>query len=105
MRSDDGLGDAQTEPRSAFFVSAGFVHSVEKVWRLCNSLPVLEKGRIAERGPFDKVALSPRTALAWALVKQLQTRSISLMSDKLAGHSDDRCQPMAQNPLTLDRLR
>jgi ABC-type Fe3+/spermidine/putrescine transport system ATPase subunit len=47
-------------------------HDPVEVHSLCNSLAILEDGRIADRGTLDKIATSPQSALARAFVQALR---------------------------------
>jgi ABC-type Fe3+/spermidine/putrescine transport system ATPase subunit len=49
-------------------------HDPLEVRELCDSLAVLQGGRIAEQGPLDDIARRPQTALAKALIQQLADR-------------------------------
>jgi len=49
-------------------------HDPLEVRELCNSLAVLEDGRIADRGSFDEVAANANSSLAQAFIKQLSER-------------------------------
>jgi ABC-type sulfate/molybdate transport systems ATPase subunit len=46
-------------------------HDAQEVRQACDSLAVLQSGRIAEQGPLGDVAAAPRTVLAKALTEQL----------------------------------
>jgi ABC-type Fe3+/spermidine/putrescine transport system ATPase subunit len=50
-------------------------HDPLEVRQLCDSLAVLEAGRIAEQGPLEHIARRPQTALAKALMRQLAGRA------------------------------
>ena len=53
-------------------------HDPFEVRNLCNSLAVLEDGRIADRGSFNEIAANAKSALATAFIKQLSdTKSIA----------------------------
>ncbi len=46
-------------------------HDPFEVGSLCNSLAVLEDGRIADRGSFDEIAANANSSLAQTFIKQL----------------------------------
>ena len=50
-------------------------HDPVEVRGLCNSLAVLEDGRIVERGTLDEIAAHPHSALGKAFVKALQQQT------------------------------
>ena len=46
-------------------------HDPLEVAELCNSLAVLENGRVVDRGPFDEAVANAKSSLAQAFIKQL----------------------------------
>ncbi len=50
-------------------------HDPVEVRGLCNSLAILEAGRIADRGTLDEIATNPHSALGRAFVRALQKQT------------------------------
>ncbi len=50
-------------------------HDPVEVRRLCNSLAILEAGRIVDRGSLDEIAASPQSALGKAFIRALKQQT------------------------------